>query len=97
MANFLFHCFKRDKAQLLTHERSEYPYYRVALPFTLAHLRASVPDEPVASCEVDTRLPCKAIVEALSLVSPEDRLAVFAEFCRFCGDDDPQCQCGRDE
>ena len=37
------------------------------------------------------------IVTALRQWSQEDRLAVFAEFCRFCGDDDPQCQCWNDE
>ena len=37
------------------------------------------------------------IVGLLLLLSDEERLEVFGEFCKFCGTSDPRCQCWNDE
>lgn len=37
------------------------------------------------------------LVDELKKLSEEDRLEVFSHFCRFCGSDDPRCQCWNDE
>ena len=38
-----------------------------------------------------------SIVDALALLTPDQRLEVLAAFCPYCGDDNPDCQCWNDE
>lgn len=38
-----------------------------------------------------------SIVKALEALTDEQRLSVFADFCRNCGSTDPTCQCWNDE
>jgi hypothetical protein len=37
------------------------------------------------------------ITEKLTILSEERRLEVFSKFCKYCGIDDPKCQCWNDE
>lgn len=45
----------------------------------------------------ETIAAIRAAVEALSEMAEEDRLEIFAHFCKHCGGDDPSCQCWNDE
>jgi hypothetical protein len=47
--------------------------------------------------DTETQRKIEHIVGLLLLLSDEDRLEVFGEFCRNCGTADPRCQCGNDE
>lgn len=38
-----------------------------------------------------------AVVERLQKLSAEERMVVFGFFCKYCGADDPLCQCWNDE
>jgi hypothetical protein len=37
------------------------------------------------------------VVNLLSALSEEQRMKVFGYFCKFCGCDNPRCQCWNDE
>lgn len=37
------------------------------------------------------------ILQLLTNLTPEQRLEVFAHFCKSCGSDNPRCQCWNDE
>lgn len=36
-------------------------------------------------------------ITALMALNPNDRLSVFRNFCTACGDDNPGCNCRRDD
>ena len=38
-----------------------------------------------------------ATVNALLAMTDDQRMEVFGFFCRYCGTDDPRCQCWNDE
>lgn len=42
--------------------------------------------------ERDSRL-----TEALAAMTDEQRMEIFSAFCRYCGSDNPACQCWNDE
>ena len=37
------------------------------------------------------------IIETLRQLTDDERLEIFDNFCRYCGCDDPKCQCWNDE
>lgn len=37
------------------------------------------------------------IIKLLDTISSDERLEVFSEYCRHCGDKNPKCQCWNDE
>lgn len=39
----------------------------------------------------------QAAIDALAILTPEARMEAMGEFCKYCGDDDPGCQCWNDE
>ncbi len=39
----------------------------------------------------------EGVIEVLQEMSTDDRLQVFGEFCKYCGGDNPHCNCMRDE
>lgn len=46
---------------------------------------------------VGCRCECHRALEMLRSLDWEGRLHVFGEFCKYCGGDDPSCQCWNDE
>lgn len=42
-------------------------------------------------------LNVEAAAHAVSLLTDEERMDVFGPYCRFCGRNDPKCQCWNDE
>lgn len=45
----------------------------------------------------ETARQIEHVVGLLLLLSDEDRMEVFGEFCVYCGTADPKCQCWNDE
>lgn len=44
-----------------------------------------------------TRKQIKRAKEALDVLTAEERLDIFFEYCRSCGSKGPKCQCWNDE
>lgn len=48
-------------------------------------------------------LPCvggstfEQVIKLLDSMDADERMDVFAEYCTYCGDKDPSCQCWNDE
>lgn len=51
--------------------------------------------DPDARLTVDPLV--RRIVGDLRTLSDDDRLEVFSHFCKFCGCDNPKCQCWNDD
>lgn len=37
------------------------------------------------------------VIKLLDSMNADERMDVFAEYCTYCGDKDPSCQCWNDE
>jgi hypothetical protein len=51
----------------------------------------------VANPKKQKELERQEIVRSLDSLAPDDRLEIFALYCRGCGRKDPRCQCENDE
>lgn len=53
--------------------------------------------DPVAPDEMDVQQAQEFIKTFLDPMKNDDRLEVFVRYCRYCGSEDPGCQCRNDE
>ena len=51
---------------------------------------------PATAQETRNERIARVVAEMLKL-DDEERMEVMGEFCKFCGDTDPRCQCWNDE